>query len=94
MSNPFEYREVMKAAFHYNETRTVDEVVAQHKAQHEARDNANRRNKQFNGATPTEATGPVAPPMSAIPADAMKNLHAMLAQVATVKDEPASLPSR
>lgn len=35
MSNPFEFREVMKAAFHYNTDKTVDQVIAEHKAKHE-----------------------------------------------------------
>jgi hypothetical protein len=32
MSNPFDYREIMKAHMQYNETRTVEQVLADQKA--------------------------------------------------------------
>lgn len=35
MSNPFDYRDIMKASFHYNETRTVEQVIAAQKARDE-----------------------------------------------------------
>lgn len=35
MSNPFDYRDIMKAHMRYNETRTVDEVIAEQKARME-----------------------------------------------------------
>lgn len=38
MSNPFDYREIMKAHMQYNETRTVDQVLADQKAREEAND--------------------------------------------------------
>ena len=38
MSNPFDYREIMKAHMRYNETRTVEEVLAEQRARDEAGD--------------------------------------------------------
>jgi len=35
--NQFDYRDVMKASMAYNETRTVDEVLAEHRARDEDR---------------------------------------------------------
>ena len=32
MTNPFDYRDIMKASFRYNETRTVDQVLADQRA--------------------------------------------------------------
>lgn len=34
MGSPSEHRELMRASFHYNETRSVEEVVAAQKARH------------------------------------------------------------
>lgn len=35
MSNPFDYRDIMKASFKYNEDRTVEQVIADQKARDE-----------------------------------------------------------
>lgn len=40
MSNPFDFREVMKAHMQYNETRTVDQVLADQKARDQASEQA------------------------------------------------------
>lgn len=42
MMSPFDYREVMKAHFRYNETRTVEEVLAEQEARDKARDRKGR----------------------------------------------------
>jgi hypothetical protein len=39
MSNPFDYREIMKAHMQYNETRTVEQVLADQKAREKSDDN-------------------------------------------------------
>jgi hypothetical protein len=39
MASPFDFRDVMKAHMAYDETRTVDQVLAEHKARDQARDN-------------------------------------------------------
>jgi len=35
MANPFDYRDIMKASFRYNEERTVEQVIADQKARDE-----------------------------------------------------------
>jgi len=35
MTNPFDFRDIMKASFRYNEERTVEQVIAEHKARDE-----------------------------------------------------------
>lgn len=65
MGNPFEYRDIMKASFHFNETRTVDEVLAEQEA--------NRKDKG------KRKDGTKAPDLSAVPSKAeMDKLKAML----------------
>lgn len=77
MGNPFEFREIMKASFHFNETRSVDEVVAEHEANHK-----NRNKKTPNGVK--------APDMTAVPSKPeMDKLKAMML---TAKPSPASPP--
>lgn len=39
MTSPFDFRDVMKAHMRYNEERTVEQVMADHKARDEARSN-------------------------------------------------------
>lgn len=35
MANPFDYRDIMKASFRYNEERTVEQVIAEQRARDE-----------------------------------------------------------
>lgn len=65
MSSPHEYRELMKAQFHFGETRTVDEVFAEQKRRHEERAQASRRERSGKGRTFAN-TG--APPVQGQPA--------------------------
>ncbi len=57
MGSPFEYREIMKAHFHYNETRTVDEVLAEHRQRHDD-SSKGRSSKGRNLAAPATSTAP------------------------------------
>lgn len=47
MASPFEYRELMKAHFQFNETRSVDEVVASHAAKHQAESGDRNSRKKY-----------------------------------------------
>lgn len=68
MGNPFEFREIMKASFHFNETRTVDEVIAEQEA------NRNKSKSRAKGS-PMKA-----PDLTAKPSTVeMDKLRAMLA---------------
>lgn len=55
MSNPFDFREVMKAHMQYNETRTVEQVLADQKA----------RDERSDPSKPTVSKTPPAPGRSA-----------------------------
>lgn len=75
MSNPYEYRELMRAQFRYGEERTVDQVLADHKRRHDDQQRA-ARDKSKGGRTfaPTQAaagTEEIAP-------DAMASVKALL----------------
>lgn len=56
MGNPYEYRELMKAQFRFGETRTVDQVLEDHRRRHEEAANA-AKNRSKKGRTfmPTQA---------------------------------------
>jgi len=73
MSNPFEWREIATAQMQYGTTRTVDEVIAEHRASHER---ANR----------TTAKGTAAPELGTVRKSELSKLHEMLA---SAKPRPA-----
>lgn len=77
MSNPFEFREAMKAAMHYGETRSVQEVLAAQEARH------NERRTTGKGKS-TPSTPSPAP----VPALEMDKLRALLAN-APPRSRPA-----
>lgn len=56
MSNPFEYRELMRAQFRYDEARSVDQILAEHKKRRD--DQARESKRKSKGA----GTGPLRPP--------------------------------
>lgn len=43
MSNPHEYEEIMRAAFQFGTTKTVEQVVAEQEARHEAAEQERKR---------------------------------------------------
>jgi hypothetical protein len=51
MSNPFEFRELMKAQMRFGEERTVDQVLAEHNARHQQRRPTSEGRKR-GGPTP------------------------------------------
>lgn len=89
MSNPWEYREIMKAAMRFNETRTVEEVMAVHEARRKEQEaKAERERKGAKGGRDmTKAGGGLAP----VPAGAIDDLRKLLAST-PLKALPAELP--
>lgn len=96
MSNPFEFREVMKAAFRFGESRTVDEVVAAQEARQKAQRAEAASAERRKRATPTSVTNEPPPPapMSTVPKSAVDELRALMAQAAAVQSESTSIPER
>ena len=59
MSNPWEYREIMRAQFRINETRSVDEVLAEHKRRHaEANQDKKSKGRTFAQTGPPPSSTP------------------------------------
>lgn len=62
MSNPFEYRDIMKASMKFNETRTVEQVQAEHEKRRAERTPTPRAR---NGRTPARPVKRGAPQLAA-----------------------------
>lgn len=91
MANPFEFREVMRAAFRVNETRTVEQVTAEHERRHKDQSDAMVKARKLMGAKETQAREP--PPLAAPPPSAaMEELQALFAQAAAVQGESSNIP--
>lgn len=56
MSNPHEYRELMKAAFGYSD-KTVDEVIAEHERKHAERDRPTPKAPKKGQRAPAQPSG-------------------------------------
>lgn len=87
MSNPWEYREVMKAAMAFGETRSVEEVIAAQEARHEEQS----RQKKAPGKGRTKAAPALA--NKPLPAKSVAALQALLAKAGeAAADQVASTP--
>ncbi len=65
MSNPFEYRDIMKASMRFNETRTVAQVQAEHEKHRNER--AASRPSRSGGKTVQKRGAKRGPPSLATP---------------------------
>lgn len=97
MGNPFEFREIMKAAFRVNETRSVEEVSAEQEARRKARQVEDEAERQRNRLKPfgeqKPSTESVTPKMAPVlPTNKIDDLRALFAQAAAVQAESASIP--